>query len=375
MNLFETGIFCQKMHDIQNIAGHFLFEGRFASFTGIGSGHINDSYLVKTDPGSAPDYVLQRINHNIFRDVPGLMNNIRIVTEHIRQKTGSGDPAVKGFPALQLVPTSRNEYYYKDDKGNYWRMYNHVPGTKSYDLVGSPEMAYEGGKAFGTFQLVTSDILGESLAETILHFHDILMRLEAFSNVIRQDSVHRARDVQKEILFVEKRSEEMKTILNLGISGKIPLRVTHNDTKFNNILFDENNKAVCVVDLDTVMPGYILYDFGDAIRTGANTAAEDEKDLTVVKIDLDLFEAYTAGYLSVASGFLNQTELGHLAFSAKFMTFIIGLRFLTDHIDGDKYFRIHFENHNLQRARAQFRLLESMEENFEKMKDIVNRIM
>ena len=187
------------------------------------------------------------------------------------------------------------------------------------------------------------------------------------------DPVNRIKDVLNEIDFVEKRAEEMKTILKLGKAGRIPVRVTHNDTKFNNILFDENNKAVCIVDLDTVMPGYVLYDFGDAIRTGANMAAEDEKDLSKVKIDLKLFEAYTKGYLSIASGFLNRTEIEFLAFSAKFMTYIIGLRFLTDHIDGDHYYRIHFENHNLQRARAQFKLLESMEANFAVMKEIVSR--
>jgi Ser/Thr protein kinase RdoA (MazF antagonist) len=301
------------------------------------------------------------------------MKNILIVTRHIDSKIRSGAPFTKGLSAIQLVPTHENEYNLKDRDGNFWRIYNLIPGTTSHDIVESSLQAYEGGKAFGIFQYLTADIPVKSLSETIPDFHNISKRLQAFLNTVRHDPANRVKDVLKEIDFVEQRAEGMYAILRLGESGIIPVRVTHNDTKFNNIMFDENNKAVCIVDLDTVMPGYVLYDFGDAIRTGASTAPEDEKDLSKVNIDLSLFEAYTKGYLSVASNFLNETEKEHLAFSAKFMTYIIGLRFLTDHIDGDHYFRIHFENHNLQRAKAQFRLLESMEGNFDIMKEIVSK--
>jgi len=362
-----------EINNINEIVSNFRIEGSFSSSSVIGSGHINDSYLITTKPDSAPDYVLQRINHQIFKDITGLMKNVLIVTRHIESKITSGDPAAKGLSALQLILTNENKYYYKDEEGNFWRLYNFLSGAKSYDIVDSPLMAYEGGRAFGLFQYLTADIPGESLSETIPHFHDIIIRLQTFRNIVKQNPMNRVKDVFTEIDFVEQRAEEMQTILRLGESGEIPVRVTHNDTKFNNILFDENNKAICIVDLDTVMPGYVLYDFGDAIRTGANSAAEDENDLSKVNIDLDLFEAYTRGFLSVASRFLNKTEKEYLAFSAKFMTFIIGLRFLTDHIDGDHYFRINFENHNLQRARAQFRLLESMEANFAIMKEIVRR--
>ena len=362
-----------EMNNINEIVSRFRIEGNFTSCSPIGSGHINDSYLVTTDPVSSPDYVLQRINHQVFKDIPGLMNNILIVTRHIETKIKSGDPAAEGLSALRLIPTYQNDYHHTDGNGNYWRMYNFLPGCKSYDIVESNLKAYEGGKAFGNFQYLTADIPVRSLSETIPDFHNISKRLLAFQTVVRLDPADRVKDLRMEIAFVEQRAEEMKAILRLGESGKIPKRITHNDTKFNNILFDEKEKAVCIVDLDTVMPGFVLYDFGDAIRTGANRAAEDEKDLSVVKIDLDLFEAYTSGYLSVASRFLNETEKEHLAFSAKFMTFIIGLRFLTDHINGDHYFRVHFENHNLQRARAQFRLLESMEEQFDVMKEIVSK--
>jgi hypothetical protein len=361
------------MDNIKKIVSHFRIEGSFASSSVIGSGHINDSYLITTDPVYAPDYVLQRINHQIFKDIPGLMKNILIVTCHIESKIRSGDPAAQGLTALQLIPTRKQEYYHTDGDGNFWRMYNLIPGTKSYDIVESQSLAYEGGRAFGIFQYLTSDITIKTLSETIPDFHNICKRLDTFRTIVSQDPVNRVKDVMKEIGFVEQRAEEMKTILKLGETGKIPVRVTHNDTKFNNILFDIDNNAVCIVDLDTVMPGYVLYDFGDAIRTGANMAAEDEKDLSKVNINLELFDAYTKGYLSVASGFLNEKEKEYLAFSAKFMTYIIGLRFLTDHIDGDHYFRIHFENHNLQRARVQFRLLEGMEANFAVMKEIVSR--
>jgi Ser/Thr protein kinase RdoA (MazF antagonist) len=359
------------VYNINEIVSHFRINGNFVSATPIGSGHINDSFLVITEPESEDDYVLQRINHMIFKDVPGLMNNIVIVTRHIASMSMSGDPLIQGLSHLTLIPTNDLQSYFKDADGNFWRMYSFIAGTRSYDVVENSLQAFEGGKALGIFQYLTADIPAENLSVTIPDFHDINKRLETFRNTVKQDPVSRVNNVIREISFIEERAEEMKTILKLGESGKIPLRVTHNDTKFNNILFDENGKAVCIVDLDTVMPGYVLYDFGDAIRTGANSCAEDEEDLSKVHIDLNLFEAYIKGYLSFASGFLNETEKEHLAFSAKFMTYIIGLRFLTDHIDGDHYFRIHFEKHNLQRARAQFRLLESMEENFSRMKDIV----
>ena len=362
-----------EMNNINEITSHFRTEGSVVSCSPIGSGHINESWLITTEPVTACDYVLQRMNHHVFKDIPGLMNNILIVTRHIETKIRSGDPATEGLSALQLIPTLTNEYFHKDNGGNFWRMYNFLPGTKSYDIVENKSKAYEGGKAFGNFQYLTADIAVESLTETIPAFHDINKRLQTFRNIVKDNPVNKVKEVLQEINFVEQRAEEMKTILKLGAAGKIPLRITHNDTKFNNILFDGNEKAICIVDLDTVMPGYVLYDFGDAIRTGASRAEEDEKDLSKVTIDPGLFEAYTRGYLSIASRFLNETEKKHLAFSAKFMTYLIGLRFLTDHIDGDHYFRIHFENHNLQRAKAQFRLLESMEGSFEKMKEIVDK--
>jgi hypothetical protein len=355
---------------LTNIFSNFRTGAFFQSASRIGSGHINDTYKIATG-NPETSYVLQRINSSVFKDIPGLMKNIGVVTRHLENKINSGDDSARSLSALRLIPAKEELYFFRDENSDYWRLYNFIEGTKSYDVVESPALAYKGGRAFGLFQHLTSDIPADSLAETIPFFHDIEKRLAAFHNTVRKDPENRVNDLSREIEFVEKREEGMKTILNLLMDGKIPVRVTHNDTKFNNILFDADNNAVCIVDLDTVMPGTVLYDFGDAIRTGANTAAEDEKNLSLIAIDLDLFRAYSKGYLETAGQFLNEQERSLLAFSAKFMTYIIGLRFLTDHIDGDHYYRIHFPGHNLQRARAQFRLLESMEEKFEEMEDIV----
>ncbi|MCX6243551.1 MAG: aminoglycoside phosphotransferase family protein [Bacteroidetes bacterium] len=357
---------------LKNVFSAFQAEASFNSASRIGSGHINDTFRITTaDPRQS--YVLQRINSSIFKNIPGLMRNIGIVTRHLEKKILSGDPNAGSFSVLRLIPAIDGELYFHDPAGEYWRLYNFIEGSRSYDIVESPELAREGGRAFGLFQYLTSDIPAEELAETIPHFHDLEKRLRRFHDTVQEDPVKRAREVQKEIEFIEERASGMMLIRELGSLGKIPLRVTHNDTKFNNILFSDDNRAMGIVDLDTVMPGYILYDFGDAIRTGANPAAEDEKDLSKIHIDLELFDAYAKGYLETAGHFLNPIEISHLAFSARFMTYIIGLRFFTDHIDGDRYYKITFPGHNLQRARAQFKLLESMEENAGKMEEIVKQ--
>jgi len=360
-------------NNLQQVFSEFQVSTPFLKTERIGSGHINDSFLVTTSGGEK--FVMQRINHDIFKDIPGLMNNILKVTMHLENKIISGNPYAQAFSVIRLIPAKNNASFHVDPGGNYWRLYNYLEGSKSYNIVENTGLAQEGGKAFALFQYLTSDIPVGELHETIPHFHNIEKRLDTFRQTVIRDPESRVSGVQKEIEFVEERAKEMTTILRLGQQGLIPLRVTHNDTKFNNILFDAADKAICIVDLDTVMPGYILYDFGDAIRTGANTGAEDEKDLQKVSLSLELFEAYSRGYLEIAREFLNENEVAHLAFSAKFMTFIIGLRFLTDHIDGDHYFKIRFRDHNLQRARAQFKLLLSMEEKYDRMKEIINAVM
>ena len=362
------------MVKLKKIVSEFRIEGRFTAALPIGSGHINDSYLITTEPHTAPGYVLQRINHSVFRNVPDLTDNILKVTRHLSGKILCAGEKFDFFQVIQLVQTRNGEYYLHDPEGNYWRLYNHIRNSKSYDIVGDPVLAYEGGKAFGIFQYLTSDLNPNILHDILPKFHDISARLTTFRETQQHDPVGRVHEAKEEIGFVMKRADEMHTLQKLGDQGKIPLRVTHNDTKFNNILFNPDNKAISIIDLDTVMPGYILFDFGDAIRSGTNTGTEDEADLRKVNIDLTIFEAYSRGYLEVARDFLSDAEIGLLAFSARFMTYIIGLRFLTDHIGGDHYFKIHFPGHNLQRARAQFKLLRSMEQHFKTMQQIIFKL-
>jgi thiamine kinase-like enzyme len=253
-------------------------------------------------------------------------------------------------------------------------MYIFISNHHSYNLVDSEDKAFEGGKAVGRFQAMLSDMPGGPLFETIPWFHNIEKRLQSFDIKISEYPAGRVKSVTVEIDEIHKRAEEMKIILKLGNEGRIPLRITHNDTKFNNILLDENDKALCIIDLDTVMPGYVHYDFGDSIRTAANTASEDEKDLSKVGMDINLFRAYSEGYLSETAGTLNDVEKEFLAFSPLLITYTIALRFLTDFIDGDHYFKIHHELHNLQRARAQLQLLKSMEGQYEEMKRIIRKL-
>jgi hypothetical protein len=359
------------MKDLQNICNEFQFKGTFSQAFPYGSGHINDTYKVETVEEDQYDYILQRVNHIVFKDVPGLMENVVRVTSHIRKKLEVIDGANPDREVLSVIPTTDDQPYYKDQKGNFWRMYIFIWDNRSYDLVDSSEKAYEGGNMFGRFQAMLADLPGKPLNETIPNFHNIEMRLDTFEATLKKNPVDRADQINEEILFVRERAEEMKTILNLGRDGLIPLRITHNDTKFNNVLLDEQNKGLCVIDLDTVMPGYVHYDFGDSIRTSTNTGAEDEKDLSKVEMDINLFEAYARGFLEHTRETLNEVEIDHLAFAGKLFPYIIGLRFLTDHVDGDNYFKIHHEGHNLQRARAQFKLLQSMERQFDQMKAIV----
>ncbi|MFC2102711.1 phosphotransferase enzyme family protein [Bacteroidota bacterium] len=346
-----------------------------AAVSPIGSGHINDSYLIRTSPDESPDYVLQRINHAIFKDISGLMNNIEVVTGHLRKKLKETSCNDRNIKVLEVIPTLEGDSFYRDGEGNYWRLYHHIFGSRSYDRIENPELAYEGGRAFGEFQALTSEIDPGTLAITIPRFHDITWRIEQFEEVLANDPAGRKSETTDEIRFVQERMEEMHTIHRLINSGQLTVRVTHNDTKFNNILFNSKGEAICIVDLDTLMPGTLLYDFGDAIRTGANSGNEDEADLKKVGIDMALFEAYTKGFLDAAGAMLTPVEQQHLVFSARFMTFIIGLRFFTDHLNGDTYYKIHHPGHNLQRARAQFKLLESMEREAERMREVVEGLV
>jgi hypothetical protein len=361
-------------YNLKEIFECFSSKGTFLKGETYGSGHIHDTFLVETLEKEIDNYILQRLNNRIFKNIPQLQNNIERVTVHLKNKLLKVPGADIKRECLSLVPALDGKSWITDRDGNFWRMYIFISNHRSYDIVDSPDKAYQGGKAIGRFQAMLADMEGGPLFETIPWFHDIGKRLESFNKKIAEDPANRVKNVSKEIDLVLRRSEEMKIILKLGSEGKIPLRITHNDTKFNNILLDVNDKALCIIDLDTVMPGYIHYDFGDAIRTSSNIAAEDEKDLTKVKMDITLFEAYARGYLKETRDTLNNVEKEHLAFAPRLITYTIAVRFLTDYIDGDNYFKIHHEHHNLQRAKAQLRLVESMEEQYKSMKKIIRTL-
>ena len=355
--------------NIEEIITHFDIIGDFDGFEKNETGHINESYRIHTNSVEHPGYFLQWINNTIFKDVDGLMENICSVTRHLAQKLAE-NPKLD-FSVLEVIPCNDGKNFYLDPAGQYWRLYTFIDDAHGYNVVENVEIANEGGKAFGLFMSLLADLPSNGLSETIPNFHNIEKRLEAYHNSLEADVAGRAKEIREEIAFVASRAEQMLAIPALIKSGSLPMRITHNDTKFNNILFDQHNHALCIVDLDTVMPGSILFDFGDSIRTGANTANEDEQDLSKVDINLPIYEAYTRGFIESTRETLTSAEIENLAFSARFMTFIIGLRFLTDFLNGDTYFRTSYPLHNLIRAKVQFRLIEAMEKNSEIMHSIV----
>lgn len=360
--------------DLKEVFGLFQANGTYISGEAYGSGHIHDTFRIET-AGDADDYILQRINNRIFRNIQQLQHNIERVTIHLRNKLALIPGSDLKRECLQLIPSVDGNSWAQDREGNFWRMYIFIRGHRSYNIVDSPGKAFEGGKAIGRFQSMLADMPGQPLYETIPWFHNVEKRLETFHKTLSEDPAGRAANVLPETREINRRAEEMKIILKLGQSGKIPLRITHNDTKFNNILLDQDDKALCVIDLDTVMPGYVHYDFGDAIRTATNTAQEDETDLSRIAMNIELFRAYTEGYISEAGSTLNDVEKEYLAFAPLLITYIIGLRFLTDYIDGDRYFKIHYDDHNLNRARAQLKLVSCMEERYNDMKSIIRNLI
>jgi Ser/Thr protein kinase RdoA (MazF antagonist) len=356
---------------LEEIFDSFKADGSYLSGEPYGSGHIHDTFRVETAEKEKDDYILQKLNNKVFKNIPELQNNIERVTIHLKNKLSLIPGSDIKRECLSLIPSKEGKSWIVDKEGNFWRMYIFISRHRSYNIVDSPDKAFEGGKAIGRFQAMLSDMPGGPLFETIPWFHNIEKRLDTFNLKIKENPAGRVDSVREEIDHFLKRAEEMKIILSLGREGKIPIRITHNDTKFNNILLDENDKALCVIDLDTVMPGYVHYDFGDAIRTAANPASEDETDLSKVKVDIERFRAYSEGYLSETGNTLNDTEKEYLAFAPRLITYTIALRFLTDYIDGDNYFKIHYKGQNLQRARTQLKLVMSMEEQYEEMRRII----
>ncbi|MCX6557182.1 MAG: aminoglycoside phosphotransferase family protein [Candidatus Aminicenantes bacterium] len=354
--------------DLAQLTANFSIQGAFAGGHSYGSGHIHDTFLIRNAQSGCPDYILQRINRGVFADVPRLMENIVRVTAHLRAKSGA-DP---GCDVLTVIPARDGRSFHEDRDGGCWRMYVFIDRHRSFDRVDSAELACAGGRHFGRFLRLLADFPAPPPHETIRGFHNLETHLQRFSDCRQEDPCRRARQVAAETDFIQARAEAMKRILHLGQAGRIPLRITHNDTKFNNILFAEQGGGACIIDLDTVMPGYVHYDFGDAVRSGCNRAGEDEPDLERVGLDIDLFKGFARGFLSSLRDCLTAEEIAHLAFSAKLFAYMIGLRFLSDFLAGDRYFKSRYPGHNLQRARVQFRLLGSMERQSGQMEDIVH---
>ncbi|HCE46965.1 MAG TPA: mucin desulfatase [Lentisphaeria bacterium] len=363
-----------KGHDIKSICRNFQISGDYISAAPYGSGHINDTFEVIINQGGLKvRYILQRINHNIFKNPAALMENVDRVTTHIQKKLSASGEATRR--TLSLIRAADGKSYAKDPAGNFWRTYIFVEHTKSYNIIETIEQAFQAAKAFGDFQKHLVDLPGGRLNETIPDFHNTPKRFEAFEKALAADICSRAKSAEKEIKFAIRKKEMAATLLRLCGEGKIPERITHNDTKLNNVLLDEKTgEAVCVIDLDTVMPGLALYDFGDLVRTSTSPAAEDEKDLSQVQMQMHMFEALARGYLDASGEFLTKTEVEYLPFSGKLITFEIGLRFLTDYLSGDTYFKIHREGHNLDRCRTQFKLVESIEAQEDEMQELIKNI-
>jgi len=352
-------------------AEKFKIEGNIVSSVPFGSGHINDTFKIVTDSDKKEQYLLQRINHHVFRNVDGLMDNIERVCLHLKQKLAHLGQEEVAKRTMTLIPTWDGQHYYKDEQGDYWRVFILIPETRSYDILETTDQAFSGGMAFGQFQKQLSDLDPTTIVEVLPNFHNIEFRMNNLREAIANDRVNRVAEVQDLLDYIFEREDKMRTILELGRANKLPLRITHNDTKFNNVLLDSNDQVQCVIDLDTVMPGYVAYDFGDAIRTIINSAAEDEADLSKIVLNVPLFEAFTAGYLSEAKEFLNETEVESLIHGVHLLPYMQAVRFLTDYIDGDTYYKIAYPEHNLVRTKAQLKLVQELEANHKVLTDIL----
>jgi len=361
---------------LQEISRKFQIYGQILHAEACKIGHINETYTATYDQGGVlVRYIHQKINQTVFKDPAAVMDNIMRVTTHIWNKLMAQGAREMTRRVLTVVPTRDGKSFCQDGDGEYWRTFVFIEKVQSFESVHSPNQAQEAGKAFGLFQSQLSDLRGPRLHETILDFHNTRKRFAALQQAIADDRCNRAASAAKEIEFALKQEPWIGTLLDAHAAGKIPERITHNDTKFNNVMLDwETGHAMCVLDLDTVMPGLVLYDFGDMIRTTTSPTVEDEEDLSKVAMQMPMFEALARGYVGAARGFLTPAEKSYLAFSGKLITFTIGIRFLADYLAGDTYFRVHRPQHNLDRCRTQFKLVQSIAEQEEAMQKLMDSI-
>ncbi|MEG2084375.1 MAG: aminoglycoside phosphotransferase family protein [Clostridia bacterium] len=358
-----------QIKDVKNV---FKVKGEYINYEVCEIGHINDTYILSfLENGKTVKYILQKMNTNVFKNPEYLMSNVQKVTKFLKKTilAQGGDPSRE---CLNLIDTVEGNAYFKDADG-YWRMYLFIDNASSHQIAEDAEMFADAGNAFGKFISLLNDFPAEELFEVIADFHNTQKRLEMFEKALKADKVNRASGVTEQIEFVLQRKNYCSKVVDI-LGKELPLRVTHNDTKLNNIMIDDQtNKSICVIDLDTIMPGSLLYDFGDAIRSGCNTGLEDEQDLTKVDFDINLFESFAKGFLQGLGKNITPKEVELLAFSAILMTYECGMRFLTDYLDGDNYFRVHYATHNLVRAKTQFKLVLRMEQQLDKMNEIVRK--
>lgn len=364
-----------KAYDLREIGSNFQIYGDFVSGATYGAGHINDTFAVTYNQAGTPArFIHQRVNHQIFKDVPALMDNIHRITEHLRSKLAAQNSQNLSRQVMTLVLTKNDKSYHLDAEGNYWRTYLFIEKAHTYDIIRHEQQAFQAARVLGQFQRHLADLPPPRLHETIPNFHNTPARFTALEEAISRDTFNRAAKAREEIEFAFRFKSMVGRLTDLQRQGKLSERVTHNDTKINNFMLDDDTgEGMCLVDLDTVMPGLVLYDFGDMVRTAPNSAAEDETDLSKVFFRVPVYEALVQGYLSETREFLVPAELDNMAFSGQLITLEMGIRFLTDFLNGDVYYKVHREGHNLDRCRTQFKLVEEMEKLKEEMQKVVQR--
>ncbi len=359
--------------ELKEIASHFALTNEISEIESLGTGLINDTYRIKTVAPDAPDYVLQRINQNIFKDVALMQNNIQRITNHIRHKLQERNENDLERKTLTIIPTKNGKSYYYDGE-NYWRVTIFIKDSKTYEQI-TPEFAHLTGIAFGEFQYFLSDLSGEPLGATIPDFHNMPFRIQQLKEAIQNNAVNRLAKVQSIVNELLSREEEMCLAERLYKEGKLPKRIAHCDTKVNNMLFDKDGNFLCVIDLDTTMPGFVLSDFGDFIRTAGNTGEEDDKNLNNISVNMDIFKEFARGYIQSAKAFLTPIEISLLPFSGQMMTYMQTIRFLADYINGDTYYKIKYPEHNYQRTLAQLTLLHSIDAHLEEMNQWIDSLL
>lgn len=365
----------KRSYDIRSLAREFAMPGDYVSHAPCGNGHINDTYEIRfNQAGTHVRYILQRINHDIFTRPAEVMTNIQRVTSHIAARLEElGEPEACR-KVLTLVPCRDGRLWHEDRNGNHWRAYFYIEGAEAHNHVNSTALAEEAARAFGSFQKHVADMGGERLADTIPDFHNTRSRFNAFARAVEENRAGRRDAVAAEVAWVLQRESVADVLIDLMKSGALPERIAHNDTKINNVMMDhQTGEGLCVMDLDTVMPGLVLYDFGDLVRTTTISTAEDERDASRVTMRLPMFDALVRGYLSTARDFLTKEEVAQLAFSGKLITYELATRFLADHLNGDVYFKTQRPNHNLDRFRVQAALIEDIDRQFDQMVEVVAR--